>query len=97
MNGITNKIVMMIVERIPFVSKALKFLDGHKTTVGRVGVFLASIFWVAMHIWPEVAIISQASVLYSAFAFWLFEQLGIEHKKIKGHIKFEKQDNGSEE
>lgn len=79
-------LVDFILNRTPVVSDLLKFLDGHKTAVGRWGTLISSILVIAVQLWPGQPALAQALSVAMMIISWLFEQLGLEHKILKGEL-----------
>lgn len=83
-------LVDFIINRTPIVSDLLKFLDGHKTLVGRMGVLISSILTAVQALWPEYTVIPQIYSAWMVVITYLFEKLGLAHKVIKGEIEINK-------
>lgn len=89
-------VITTIVERIPLVRKVFAYVDGHKTNIGRVLLFIAALMafvvspdglcsilvdYCAAH--PEL---KDHAVKVIAVVGWLLTELGLQHKTAKNLV-----------
>lgn len=79
-------VIKTLVEKVPVLSKLLKLIDGKKTTIGRILMFLAALIGTIQAEAPELlanAYVEQSVIYLTAFIGWALTELGLQHKTLK--------------
>lgn len=69
-----------LIEKTPVLKTVFGFIDGYKTTIGKLGVLITLILAAVQYAFPEFSSINEVTLAVNGAIFWLLEQLGESHK-----------------
>jgi hypothetical protein len=76
-------VVRTLVEDVPFLKKLFSFVDGHKTSIGKIGVWVSLAIAALHYAFPEIPYIGDIDLFVAALVSWLLEQIGETHRVDK--------------
>ena len=76
-------VIKTLVEKVPFLNKIMVFIDGHKTDIGRVLMFLSAVLAIVQQFFPEIPHIAEIVTYAGAIIGWILTELGLQHKAVK--------------
>lgn len=80
---INSYIVRTVIEKVPFLNRIFKLLDGNKTKIGRAGLALTAFLQSMIEFFPQESLVSQGIVFSIGGISWLLTELGIRHQEDK--------------
>jgi len=78
-----NFVIRTVFERIPVLKNLFAKVDGKKTIIGRIIVYISILSFGLSQVFPEIPYVVEINALYVGFAGYVLEQLGIAHKVDK--------------
>ena len=84
-------------KEVPLVGKALEFVNGHKTQLGRGGLFLTALVALLQTHYPEIPYIGDVQTYLMAAVAYVFTELGLQHKEVKAKLEVEDQTSATPE
>lgn len=76
-------IIKTLVEKVPVLSKVLSYVDGHKTDIGRILMFVSALLAILQQFFPEIPYLSEIVTYSGAVIGWIMTELGLQHAAVK--------------